>query len=177
MECDRKTFPVSRGARTWLPFSLLLLLALAGCSDNRAWTSTDPWFHPPAVEPHDSEPIGGGRIENVIPDKELEAEDLLSTVPYVEITSQQAEAFAGFPLIPHPDARSYLMRGVYLSRRTGVFQVYSLGRGDYLVYHECLGSAPSAMKRQALVVQLDKPPKRVFVFCRMNDLPAPARSD
>jgi hypothetical protein len=160
-----------------LPWPLLLLCLVTGCADNRAWTSSDPWFHPPPVEPHDSEPIGGGRIENVIADKELEAEDLLATAPYVEITPQQAEAFAGYPLIPHPGARPYLVRGGYLLRRSGVFQVYYLGRGDYLVYHECLGSTPAAMKRQALVVQLDKPPKRVFVFCRMTDLPSTATPD
>ncbi|HWE03384.1 MAG TPA: hypothetical protein VG326_13325 [Tepidisphaeraceae bacterium] len=154
----------------------LLLFTLAGCGDHRAWTSTDPWFHPPVAEPHDSEPIGGGRIDNVVPDKELEAEEMLAAAPFVELTPQQADAFAGYPLIPHPGARPYLMRGVYLRRRTGVFQVYSLGRGDYLVYHECLGSAPAAMKRQALVVQLDKPPRRVFAFCRMTDQ-APAAAD
>jgi hypothetical protein len=57
---------------------------------------------------------------------------------------------------------------VYLNRGTGKFKVIPL-RDELLVHHGSLGHSAAAMKRQALLVQLLRKPKVVFVTCGMAE--------
>jgi hypothetical protein len=86
----------------------------------------------------------------------------------VELTSQQAVEFIGKALPEVPGTKPYLTRGVYLNRDTGRFSVYILA-DQLVVHHGSLGSGPSSMKRQALVLQLDQSPAEVFVTCSMAE--------
>ena len=165
----------SRAADTTLNAVAVILffavfLVSTGCQDRRAWTSTDAWFHPPTTDlPPADRAIENSRIETVSEEKEIDAEETMGRSPFVEISLEQAKDLVGLPLLPHPGAKIYLVRAVYLDRRSGAFQVYRLSGNDILVYHECLGGRPLPMKRQALVLQLNQPPREVFTLCRMGD--------
>jgi hypothetical protein len=98
--------------------------------------------------------------------KESEAEALLEAVSTVEITAAQAFDLIGEPLPEVAGTIPYLTRAVYLTKGTGSFSVSSCK--DWLhVVHGSLGSGGYRMKRQALVLQLDRAPAKVFVSCSM----------
>jgi len=157
----------------WLPLLLGIALLQLGCAPERGWKTPDPWFNAPAAEPNWSEPIDGTRIDTVLDSKEPDAEEMLAERPFVEISPEQAQKLIGLPLRPHGAARPYLVRGVYLNRGTGVFQIYKQPRGGLMVSHESIGSHTTTMKRQALVVELDEVPRQVFVVCRMTEMTRP----
>jgi len=105
-------------------------------------------------------------MHEVIESKQSDAERLLQDVAIVELTDQQAAEFIGQALPEAPGTKPYLVRGVYLNRETGGFSVYIL-EDQLLIRHSSLGSSPSPMKRQALVLQLERRPAEVFVTCSM----------
>jgi hypothetical protein len=107
------------------------------------------------------------RIHAVREGQETAAEKLLARVPSVELTAQQAADLVGQPLPDVPGAKPYLVRAVYLNRETGQFLVNV--SGDQLaVTHRSMGSQPVPMKREALVLQLERAPVEVFVGASMT---------
>ena len=61
----------------------------------------------------------------------------------------------------------YLVRAVALNENNGAYSVST--REDSLwVHHGCMGVVPVWMKRRALVVQLPREPRRVYVDCGMT---------
>jgi hypothetical protein len=148
---------------------LILGMALAGCAPGSAWTSEDSWYNPPpggALE-GPGEELDGERIHEVVDPKEGEAEALLEQVAILELTDEQASWFTGEPLPQVPGTRAYVVRGVYLTKGTGTFSV-SVHGDQLVVFNGSLGSGGNPMRRQALVVQLEKPPDEVFVTCSMG---------
>jgi hypothetical protein len=96
--------------------------------------------------------------------KEPDAERLLQDGSIVELTDQEAVELIGKVLPDALGTKPYLTRGLYLNRGTGRFSVYIL-EDQLVVHHGSLGSSPVAMKRQALVLQLEQSPAEVFVTC------------
>jgi hypothetical protein len=145
---------------------------LYGCAfDHRAWTTQDTWYNaaPPETPPRrEWEQLDRERIHEVLESRELQAEVLLQDVSIVEFTAEQAAAFIGKALPDQPDTQPYLTRGVYLNRGTGSFSVYTL-ENQLLVHHGSLGRRAVSMKRQALVLQLERKPRDVFVTCSMAE--------
>ncbi|MCU0501517.1 MAG: hypothetical protein MUC51_07075, partial [Anaerolineae bacterium] len=80
------------------------------------------------------------RIHAVREGQETAAEKLLARVPSVELTAQQAADLVGQPL---PDVQ-------------------------LAVTHRSMGSQPVPMKREALVLQLERAPVEVFVGASMT---------
>jgi hypothetical protein len=158
------------GARFVLTFMLLGCLT-AACSSRQAWTAVDAWYRPPPANETSFwgwEQIQGSRLHEVVAAKENDAEDLLRTEPIVELEAGQAADLIGEPLSDAPGAQPYLVRGVYLRRQTGRFVAYVSGE-KLIVHHGSLGSGPAPMKRQALVLQLERKPATVFVACSMAE--------
>jgi hypothetical protein len=161
-------------------FQFLLLVfhgMLVGC-DHSAFTTRDPWFSPPRdpwfspstlEQRSDETALDSNRIHPVVDPAESRAEALLVTASFVKINPQDAEEFAGHPLDQIPGTETYLVRGVYLNRGTGRFAVSVSPSGDIWVCHGCLGHHSVPMKRQAVVLQLYKPPRQVFVSCAMAE--------
>ena len=154
---------------------ILLIGMLVGCgrqhasSTQKAWTAEDSWYTglPSVDPPYWSWPeLDHARIHEVVESQQPEAETLLQNVSIVELTSQEAAEFIGEPLPEVPGAEPYLTRGVYLNRGTGSFSVYIL-EDRLVVHHGSLGSSAVPMKRQALVLQLERSPTEVFVACSM----------
>lgn len=151
-------------------FLLALMLPLLGigCAPERAWNTTDPWFDAPRESIKVLSPLESERIDVVADPREADAEAMLLYTPFVELTPRQAEQFAGLPLRLVRGSRPYLFRAVYLNSN-GVFQVYHTRGNGLFIIHECLGNHTTTMKRQALILQLDEPPKRVWVVCHMTE--------
>jgi hypothetical protein len=149
---------------------LLLMSLLAACADdNRAWTTQDAWYRPaPTNVAFGQWPsLDRTRIHAVAEGQEAAAEKLLATVPAVELTAQQATDLVGRPLPDVAGAKPYLVRAVYLNRETGQFLVNV--SGDQLaVTHRSMGSQAVPMRRQALVLQLERAPAEVFVGASMT---------
>jgi len=79
----------------------------------------------------------------------------------VALTAEQAAEFIGATLPDVPGTQPYLARSVYLNRGTGSFSVYIL-ENQLLVHHSSLGHSPVPMKRQVLILQLERKPQDVF---------------
>jgi hypothetical protein len=145
---------------------------LCGCvSDHRAWTTQDSWYNaaPPEIPRRGEwDRLDRARIHEILESRELQAEELLQDVSIVELTAEQAAGFVGAALPDMPGTQPYLTRGVYLNRGTGAFSVYVL-ENQLLVHHSCLGRRAVPMKRQALVLQLERKPEDVFVTCSMAE--------
>jgi hypothetical protein len=162
--------------------SLFLLAALLACTTSscgpgrtptprRSFTTQDPWYTGlpsegplywtwPELDP--------GRIQEVVESKQPEAERLLEDVPILELGDEQAAEFVGGALAGAPGTRPYLTRGLYLNRQTYMFTVY-VREDQLVVYHGTLGTSPLPMRRQALVLQLERKPSEVFVTCTMDE--------
>jgi hypothetical protein len=142
---------------------------LIGCSSQRrAWTTEDSWYNPPSsgtpvwTWPH----LDRERLHEVVETKEAEAEQLLDDVAVVELTSDEASEFIGEVLPEVPGTKPYLTRGLYLGR--GSFSVHVF-EDQLAVTHGSLGRRALPMKRQALVLQLERAPAEVFVTCSMAE--------
>jgi len=149
--------------------ALFLAATLLGCRDERAWTSADSWYNPPPSEIY---PLSGWKtldytqIHQVTAAQQPAAEALLENAAILELTPQQAAELTGQPLADHPTTKPYLTRGVYLNR--GGFSIHFKDQ-QLLVSHDSLGHGPAPMKRQALVLQLNRLPQEVFVTCSMAE--------
>jgi hypothetical protein len=165
-------------------FIALFGLALCGCKelpqdnravtlrDNRSVTTMDSWYSPQPIQPDVGKELPAteldkSRIHPVVDTQETWAEALLAITSFAEITAQQGEEATGTPIAPIAGTKLYLVRGVYLNRGTGGFDITLQPNNDINVFHGCLGNHPVPMKRQSLVLQLDKTPHQVFVDCGM----------
>ena len=149
----------------------VLLLGVVGCSGLQTgggWTWTDSWYSPPA----DPSLFGRGRclpasdVAEVLPDRMAAAATLLRDVACVEIPEKQARELTGKAMESRAGSRLYLVRGVYLNRGANGFDVTPMKK-ELLVEHGCLGRSAVPMKRQALVVRLQRKPDVVYVSCWM----------
>ena len=141
------------------------------CSARRSSTAEDSWYTGlPTESPlnRTCPELDPARIHEVTEASEPLAEQLLQDVSIVALTAEEAAAFVGAPLSEVPGTRPYLLRGVYLNRETGRWSVCIL-EDQLLVYHGALGSSAVPMKRQALVLQLEREPREVFVACSMAE--------
>jgi hypothetical protein len=147
-----------------------LVLILCGCGGRRAWTTEDSWYRPrPAGTPAAiSDRVDAARVYEVVETWHAEAEALLAEIPILEITDQQAAEFAGQELTDAPGTRPYLVRGVYLNRGTGGWSIRIAG-DELVVHHGSLGRSAVPMKRQALILQLERAPAQVYVTCSMAE--------
>ena len=153
-------------------FVLSISLLSIGCADRRAYKTPDSWFNPPPLtDPAANDRLDGSRISEVLARQEAFCEERLADKPFVPLTDAEAEKLIGLPqrVGTSKDTRPYLIRGVYLIHGTGVFDVYRLPGGDIFVYHECIGDHAVVMRRRSLIVQLDEPPRHVYVACKMNE--------
>jgi hypothetical protein len=144
---------------------------LVGCSSQRrAWTNEDSWYKAPPSETlvWTWPDLDRERLHEVVETEEAEAEQLLDDVAVVELTSDEAAEFVGEALPEIPGTKPYLTRGLYLIRGTGSFSVY-VSEDQLAVTHGSLGRSAQSMKRQALVLQLERAPVEVFVTCSMAE--------
>ena len=159
-----------------LPLLVLLFLAVGGCglglfsSSRPAWTSKDSWYAdlPEDVSSWSWPSLDHARIHEVIEPREAKAEELLEEVAIVPLTREEATEFLGEELSDVPGAEPYLTRGIYLNRATGSFSVYIL-EDQLRIHHRSLGRRAVPMKRQALVLQLERKPAEVYVTCSMAE--------
>jgi hypothetical protein len=155
---------------------VFLVLATSGCglslfsTSRRAWTTKDSWYAdlPENVPSWNWPSLDRARIHEVIESKEVEAEELLQDVSIVQLSSEEAAEFIGEALPEVPGTKPHLTRGVYLNRATGAFSV-STQEDQLRVHHDSLGRRAVPMKRQALVLQLERKPTEVFVTCSMAE--------
>jgi hypothetical protein len=166
-----------KGFVSLLPLAAFLACTIGYCglgptpAPRRSFTTGDPWYTGlpsegplywtwPELDPE--------RIYEVVESKHPDAERLLEDVSILELSDEQAAEFVGVALPGAPGTRPYLTRGLYLNRQTTMFTVYV--REDRLVvYHGTLGTSPLPMRRQALVLQLERKPSEVFVTCTMAE--------
>ena len=106
------------------------------------------------------------RIYEATENRREEAERLLEEEPIIPLTHEVAVALAGEAPVEAPGISPFLVPGLYLYKGTGRFSLYSEG-DSLVVHHGCLGSGPTAMKRQPLAVLLDEAPLEVYVTCSM----------
>jgi len=66
-------------------------------------------------------------------------------------------------------SKLYLVRAVSLNEGTGAFRVTLLPSADIVVTHDSLGHYPVPMKRRPIIVELDSPPRNVYVTCSMAE--------
>jgi hypothetical protein len=154
-----------------IPLQIFLLaLSLGGCKDHGGASTVDSWARAraPGLDFGKGNQLDDSRIHQVPEAMETGAEALLVDVSCIELTAEQAEKTLGRKLPEIPGTKPYLTRGVYLNRGTGHFRVTMLD--DNLgVFHGSLGHHAVPMKRQALVLQLERIPKEVYVSCHMAE--------
>ncbi len=159
-----------------LPLLALIAHATSGCglslfsTSHGAWTSKDSWYAdlPEDVPSWNWPSLDRARIHEVIESREAEAQKLLHDVSIVQLTNEEAAEFIGEELPDVPGTQPYLTRGVYLNRATGAFSVYIL-EDQLRVHHRSLGRRAVPMKRQALVLQLERKPAEVYITCSMAE--------
>jgi hypothetical protein len=151
----------------------LVFSCFGGCvqpQTREAWTSTDSWFHPPSEWSRfrEAKSLPNSDVSEVAPEYMVIAEQQLQIVACVEITADRARELTGREVPPRAGSSLFLVRGVYLNRGTGGFEVVPVG-SELLVEHNCLGRSAVPMKRQALVVRLSQRPVTVYVSCSMAE--------
>jgi hypothetical protein len=154
------------GRRLYIIAIVVLGILVVGCADHRPFIAVNTWFNPTGHEA-DFRRLDEARIHPVNSSHELWAEAILANVSFAEITAEQAEQCTGGTLPSIPGTKPYIVRGVYLNRGTGQFEIRVWPNNNIEVFHGCLGDHPVPMKRQVLVLQLENPPNQVFVSCRM----------
>lgn len=109
------------------------------------------------------------RFWEVIPEKQQEAQALLSEATYVQLTEEQAREFAGQELPDPGSTKPYLIRAVYLWLGPEGFTGFTVGldkEGWLYPHHMAMGGATAwKVKRYALIVRLASPPKEVIPRC------------
>jgi hypothetical protein len=157
---------------TRLAATLLLpaaLCTLAACAtEQRAWTRTDPWFHPPE-QGNDIVRRAGTPVPwaEVRPGARLQAAALLESQQIVELTPQQRAQFLDAPL-GDPGAKLFLVRAVYVNWDTGHFSVLTDGR-DLLVFHRSIARTTGQMGRWPLVVALPEKPANIYILAVLEN--------
>jgi hypothetical protein len=171
-----KEAAIMRRLISLLPLLALLAHATSSCgltlfsTSHGAWTSKDSWYAdlPEGVSSWNWPSLDRARIHEVIESREAKAEELLQDVSIVPLSSKEAAEFIGEELPGAPGTQPYLTRAVYLNRATGGFSV-SILDDQLRVHHGSLGRRAVPMKRQALVLQLEREPAEVFVTCSMAE--------
>ncbi len=100
------------------------------------------------------------------PSRTDKRERLLDGTPCLEISAEKAGYFLCKEYNAPPGTKPFLVRAVFLNRGTGAFSAYFTA-DSLKVEHGSLGKSAVPMKRQALVVSLERLPKEVFVDCDM----------
>ena len=159
------------------PFQLLTVviavMVVTGCqsqSSSPDCTTQDSWHSPPPArfgqEP--LEHVPSSCVFEVSEARVREAEQLLETVSCSVINFDVARGLVGSAVTAGADRSFFLVRGVYLRRQTGFFDVRTSGDALH-VHHEALreiGAVP--MKRQPLVVLLKTRPARVYTSATLE---------
>jgi hypothetical protein len=160
---------------------LILPCVISGCKSPDAGTfgavrhstiSQDRWYKPPphSVTKRIQEKDYLNKLEfiAVTPVMKKKAIGLLCNASVVRIDDSRVKLFCGRAVSrrTYKGSAWYLVRGLFLSEATGAYSVISIG--DVLwIDHASLGKTARKMERQALVVRLNRAPKRVFVTCSM----------
>jgi hypothetical protein len=154
--------------RAMVAFVGLSVLAAGGCRlDERAWTKADSWYRPTdgrAVARDGAElpvhEVQEGRIPAAC--------SRLENASWVTLEPDDASDLVGTALTPAAGQQFYLVRAVFLNRGTGGFSAWRANECLY-VHHGSLGHFPVPMKRTALVLELDRAPKDVYISCSMAE--------
>ena len=153
--------------------SLATAALLAACGhewDHEASSSLDSWFRPPANWNgfRQAPRLPDSDILEVAPGGAAAAVEQLRNAACLEISAEQAAEIAGRKTLSAGDGKWYLVRGVCLNRGTGKFTVVEVG-SELLVEHGSLGHSAVPMKRQPLIVRLQRKPETVYVSCSMDE--------
>lgn len=104
------------------------------------------------------------RIHNVKSDMESRAEGMLESNQLVLLTMDQVNGFLGYiPNTLHGN-NFYLVRSCFVNDKTGGYYI-SFFKSYLWVSHASLDRYPAAMKRRALVLQLEHIPEHVYITC------------
>jgi hypothetical protein len=144
---------------------MLLCVSASGCAASfnmDSWATECPYR---ADQKWDA--IPGNLVRLVPPQKMEEAEIALRNAQIVPLSAEAAESFVGQGLDRQEGTVFYLVRAVALNENNGGYSLSA--RDDSLwVHHHCMGAFAAWMKRRALVVQLAREPRRVYVDCGMT---------
>ena len=161
--------------------ALVAFAMVTGCTDQGSWptpdswldhraaSSIDPWFHPGlSDQKRPATQLDATRWHPVVEEKEHDAELLLANASSVELSERDAAAFMGTTLASIPDTKPYLVRGVYLNwSHEHAYIVTQTADNDIGVFHGSRGHHAVPMKKRALIVQLEHPPRNVYLSCGM----------
>jgi len=136
----------------------------------QAWTTADSWYHPPGdwMKFREVKRLPDTEVVEVAAEHLDAAISELRDVACTEISPSRASIICGKPIMAQPDYRLYLVRALFLNRDTGSFLVTQAGP-DLLVEHGSLGRSEVPMKRDALVVRLQRKPERIYIACSMAE--------
>jgi hypothetical protein len=101
-------------------------------------------------------------VAKVIDAQQQHAKQRLLEVPFVAISSHDAETLTGGPVLPSSD-NYFLLRGLAYDW-PGNF-VVAEDAGDVVVSYGFLGNPPGSAKKTAIVALLRRKPAEVFVNC------------
>ena len=156
-------------AAVWLGFA-------SGCQSSQsppAFSSVDSWYRPlpaageaqaaSAAAPGPFRPVDPSLVMLVSESQQAGVEKLLEEKPAIRLTAEEANDLAGWIGAPSHDL--YLVRGLDLPRAEGEFRVSQSPAGDVVVAFAATAPAkdPSRMRRQPLVVHLERLPRHVYV--------------
>ncbi len=131
----------------------------------------DSWYREPEeisyIEFYEH-PLSREAFAAVAESEQERAQARLKESAFVEIAEAEAREWAGAALPIQAEKRFFLVRGLFYNRDTGEFALYRRA-GKLLVHHTSLGHGIFPMQRRALVVQLDRPPREVYVSCDINE--------
>jgi len=138
---------------------------LGGCQAGPqpvALTGGNKWLHPPNQDDSGWVRLAQENIFEVQNGALTAAVGELESVPVKRITQIQAEQLVGKTYRAKPGNDAYLVRAVRVLSKTGLFIVQV--KADALhVGHVSLGSGQTPLFKSALVVNLAKKPRRVFI--------------
>lgn len=127
----------------------------------------EPWFNFPSDSWVNSEELDS-HLVHLVTAQEAAAVKRLETVPLVELSAADVQAFTGKPTTAPAGTKPYLTRGLAFVNGTGSFSVFTKDQAIFVRYDATGMSAP-AEKRTALVVYLKFVPKSVYVDCQVAE--------
>ena len=131
----------------------------------------DPWYDEPKEIP-DAEfyvrPLARNRHAVVVESEQGRAQARLEGTAFVEVAGAEAREWTGAALPLENGKRFFLVRGLFQNEYTGEFTLFRHS-GRLLVHHTSLGRGALPLTRTALVVQLDRPPHKVYVVCDIEE--------
>lgn len=166
--CCGKSTVNSLLSRPWIYIVVVTMyITLEGCS-GLPWTTIDEWYREPpeAMNYSNWEVINGQRVYGVRIDRVKEATLLLLNVKYVGMSVQQAQYYADKQIDENGEGKYYLIRGIYVSAAIPTVMIYE---DVLLVDISGPGKSPRPMRRQPVIVRLDKEPSDVYVTCGMYE--------